>query len=50
MMNRLYKAFSTSRLRSHLLFIVYILLMKKEKDDILLFVSNSILKNSMMRA
>ncbi|MDU3909886.1 preprotein translocase subunit SecG [Prevotella bivia] len=49
MMNRLYKAFSTSRLRSHLLFIVDILLMKKEKDDILLFVSDSILKNSMMR-
>ena len=50
MMNRLYKTFSTSRLRSHLLFIVDILLMKKEKDDILLFVSDSILKNSMMRA
>ena len=50
MVNRLYKAFSTNRLRSHLLFIVDILLMKKEKDDILLFVSNSILKNSMMRA
>ena len=49
MMNRLYKAFSTSRLRSHLLFIVDILLMEKEKDDILLFVSDSILKNSMMR-
>jgi hypothetical protein len=48
MMNRLYKAFSTSRLRSHLLFIVDILLMKKEKDDILLFVSNSILKSNMM--
>ncbi|PDP59691.1 preprotein translocase subunit SecG [Prevotella intermedia] len=49
-MNKLYKVFCTSCLRSHLLLTVNILLMKKEKDNILLFVSNSILKSSMMRA
>ena len=43
MMNKLYKVFSTSHLRSHLLLIVNMLLMKKEKDNIFLFVSDSIL-------
>gem|GEM_PF-4265614 len=50
MMNKLYKTFSICCLCSHLLLIVNVLLMKKEKDCIFLFVSNSILKNSMMRA
>ena len=50
MMNKLYKVFSTSHLCSHLLLIVNILLMKKEKEGIFLFVSDSILKSSMMRA
>lgn len=49
MMNKLYKTFSTCCLYSHLLLIVNVLLMKKEKDGILLFVSNSILKSNMMR-
>ena len=49
MMNRPYKVFSTSCLRFHLLLIMDILLMKKEKDCVFLFGSNSILLSSMMR-
>ncbi|EFB30642.1 hypothetical protein HMPREF0971_03071 [Segatella oris F0302] len=49
MMNKLYKTFSICCLCSHLLLIVNVLLMKKGKDGILLFVSNSILKSNMMR-
>ncbi|ATV53909.1 preprotein translocase subunit SecG [Prevotella intermedia] len=48
-MNRPYKVFITSRLRSHLLLIMDILLMKKEKDCVFLFGSNSILQSTMMR-
>ncbi|ATV29269.1 preprotein translocase subunit SecG [Prevotella intermedia] len=49
MMNKLYKIFSSCCLCSHLFLIVNVLLMKKEKYYILLFVSNSILKSNMMR-
>ena len=48
-MNKLYKVFSINRLLSHLLLVVDILLMKKEKDNIFLFGSNSILQSTMMR-
>ncbi len=50
MMNKPYKVFSINRLLSHLLLIVDILLMKKEKDCVFFFGSNSILQSTMMRA
>ena len=50
MMNKLYKVFNINRLLSHLLLIVDILLMKKEKDCVFLFGSNSILLSSAMSA
>ena len=49
MMNKLYKTFGACCLYSHLLLIMNVLLMKKEKDDILLFGSNSILLSGTMR-